>query len=69
MKAGELPLEPEVQLESESRGRSEKRGKVWDGNPPSSKAAPLSKSSHSAVLEQDAFFGKEDEDSSEEDSP
>ena len=33
MKAGEIPLEAEVQLESESRGRSEKLRKVWDGIP------------------------------------
>ena len=66
MKAGELPLKSEVQLESESRGRSEKQVKVWDGNPPSSKAAPLSKSSHIAALEQDAFFGEEDQDPSED---
>ena len=68
MKAGELPLEPEVQLDSESRGRNEKRAKVWDGNRPSSTAAPLLESSHSVALEQDAFFGEEDEDSSEDNS-
>ena len=68
MKAGELPLEPEVQLEFESRKRNEKPGKVWNGNQPSSKAMPSSKSSYSATLEQDAFFGEEDEDSSEADN-
>jgi hypothetical protein len=70
MAAGELPAEPEVQMDS--RGRNKKASSaadVWNTKKTEPKAGSASKEQGpSAALEDDAFFGGGEEEEEEEES-